>query len=149
MENAVWVWLGIGVVLIVSEFALPGLVAIFLGIGALLTGGLVFLGYLETIPYQLFFWLLSSTILLFTLREQFRKFFPSLSSFERTDEDEVMIGKVVEVVEDIAPDGAPGRVRYQGTTWEAFSQSRIEKGQFVKIVERKNLTLIVEPVENP
>jgi membrane protein implicated in regulation of membrane protease activity len=72
-----------------------------------------------------------------------------LSSFERTDEDEVMIGKVVEVVEDIAPDGAPGRVGYQGTTWEAFSQSRIEKGQFVKIVERKNLTLIVEPVENP
>ena len=46
--------------------------------------------------------------------------------------------------------GVGGRVRYQGSIWPAnsFQDNNILVGQYVKVIGRNNITLLVEEVSN-
>ena len=146
------VWLSLGVALIVLEPFVPGLVVIFLGFGALLTSGVVFFDLIPGLTGQMFFWLISSGIMIGLLREQVRKIFPSLEKTEGSDESEYL-DREVEVVALADGKSDRGRVRFMGTTWKARCQEpseQIPAGSFAKIAGRDNLTLIVygAPKEN-
>ena len=139
------VWLIGGAALIVLEPFIPGLVVIFLGMGGLLTGILVFFGLLPGLTGQIFFWLISSGVLIAVLREQVRKIFPSLEKSELSDENDYL-DREVEVISPVDGKTDHGRVRFMGTTWKARAQNRDEQipvGFFAKIAGRENLTLIV------
>lgn len=146
------VWLSVGLALIVLEPLIPGLVVIFLGFGALLTALLVFLGVLPGMTGQIFFWLISSGVMIALLREQVRKIFPSLEKREGSDETDYL-DREVEVVSIVDGTSDRGRVRFMGTTWKARCQDpgeQIPVGSYAKIAGRDNLTLIVygAPKEN-
>ncbi len=141
-----WIWIGGGVLLVLLEFAIPGLVVIFFGVGAILTGVLVAFGLLDTLTSQFMMWILASAVLFFGLRGQIQRWFPALERYVPPADNLEILGSVAQVIETITPD-EPGRVRFQGTTWKAVSRStRIEAGQTVKITGRDNLILYVQPL---
>lgn len=138
-------WLAIGLVCIITELFIPGLVVIFVGLGALTVASGIYLGYVNNITTQLSTFFISSLIYLLTLRMIFIHYFPTNAQKENIDEDENVFGQVALVVELIPAHGV-GRIQHSDSTWPARSHSDFEiaKGAKVKIIGRENITWIVE-----
>ncbi len=49
------VWLIIGVILVIMEFAVPGVILVFFGVGAILTAILAWTGILNSVAVQAIF----------------------------------------------------------------------------------------------
>ena len=139
-----------GVLLMASEVLVPGLVVIFIGAGAVLTGLLRYLELVESVPLSMLAWIGLSIALVAALRSTVRKWFPPDESVGEVDEDLEAYGEVVEVVDDVPEfdEGRePGRIRLDGSTWPAWSvKGALKTGASAKLVYRKNLDWYVEPV---
>lgn len=135
MDVVTWIWLGVGLLLIAAELALPGLVVVFLGLAALLVGGLRAVGLVEGLPASMGVWVLSSGALTLGLRGVLRRYLPAEASRAQTDQALLDFGSRVEVVEACDDAGLEGRVRYQGTTWPAQAlEGRIPVGAAARLV---------------
>jgi membrane protein implicated in regulation of membrane protease activity len=75
-------WLIFGIILILIELFIPGLIVIFFGVSAILMAGLIYLGFITNIFYQFFLWSILSIILVLTLRKITIKFYPSLEKYQ-------------------------------------------------------------------
>ncbi|MBO5900543.1 MAG: NfeD family protein [Lentisphaeria bacterium] len=139
-----WCWLIAGVILMMSEFVVPGFIIVFFGLGACLTGVLALLFPQLAFTWEIFIFAALSVILLFA----FRRFMPgvfkgkNVPCNEDVDLDSVA-GSTAAVVSDITP-AEPGKVEFRGTLWNASAKESISAGENVKIISRENLTLIVE-----
>lgn len=138
-------WLVFGIFCIISEFLLPGLVMVFIGLGSLTVVLGMQLGYLDGIYSQFITFFLSSIIYLITLRFFILRFVPSDSRKEDIDEDRQDIGSVVKVIEDILV-GEIGRIEYNQSSWQARIKGGriILKGEQATIIGRENITWVVE-----
>ena len=148
MENLAFsIWLGSGIFLMAIEFLVPGLVMVFVGLGALTVALGMQLGYIDEIPQQFTTFFISSIIYLLTLRFLVLRFVPSVTRKENIDEDEEVIGSIVELVADINS-GEFGRVEHSGSSWQARAEGdqTILKGEQVKIIGRDNITWIVQKI---
>lgn len=138
-------WLVLGVVLILAELLLPGLVVVFLGVAALLVGGLAAFGLITGWTTAVAAWSVSSLALVLGLRSGAQRLLPGEADRTSTNEDVDAFGEVVEVVEDVGPFES-GRIRLRDVTWAAQTiEGRIPKGARARIVARDNLIWIVEP----
>lgn len=133
--NIVTIWFIIGILLLLSEFLIPGFTIFFFGVGALLTALLIVL----IPPLQSVIWLqvviftITSIISLITLRKYFNKSLKGEIYKERED----YIGQVCSVLESLSPEKA-GRIMYNGTSWAAYSDNgKLRKNQKVKILGKK------------
>ncbi len=148
MDLITWIWLIAGILLIVTELFIPGLVVCFLGLGAILVAGLRWLGFLTGMVDSLTVWFITSIILLVGLRHFLLKYLPSERSFQMTDEDLEAVGSIVEVVAPVNSSDQRGRVRFGGTTWPAVSKTGIiPSGKRAKLIMRDNLVWTVEPYD--
>lgn len=139
-----WIWFIAGVVLIVSEFFLPGIVAVFMGIGAVIVAVLRWFGIIESFSASFGVWLLSSTLLVISLRRLVQRMFPSESTYKSEDDNVNAFDSTVTVIETVYEDNSKGRIRFQGTSWPATSlQGTIEKGEKAKIVSKNNIGWII------
>ncbi|HGY55755.1 MAG TPA: NfeD family protein [Caldithrix abyssi] len=139
------IWFLIGLVLVLLEFSLPGLIIIFFGIGAWVTAlsAAVFDVGLNT---QIAVFIITSFISLILLRKHLQnRFFKSQTPEEDTLEDE-FIGQMATVAADIKKD-REGKVIFKGTNWSAVSEYPCKKGQQVRIVGKESIRLKVEPVK--
>ena len=141
------IWLGSGIFLMAIEFLVPGLVMVFVGLGALTVALGMHLGYIDEIPQQFTTFFISSIIYLLTLRFLVLRFVPSVTRKENIDEDEEVMGSIVEIVADINS-GEFGRVEHSGSSWQARAEGdqTILKGEQVKIIGRDNITWIVQKI---
>jgi inner membrane protein len=140
-EHVTWAWLVAGILLIAAEAVVPAAVVVFLGAGALLVGAARWLGLLEGWIASFSAWLVLSTVLTLTLRGVVSRWSKGEKSFHSTDEDGDAFGTVVTVAD------SSGRIRFRGTTWPARSvQGALEPGDQVRIVDRDNVSWIVEKV---
>ncbi|MGA9525167.1 MAG: NfeD family protein [Myxococcaceae bacterium] len=146
-EHVTWAWLIAGVLLIASEAVIPGAVVIFLGAAALLVGAARWLGLLEGWAESLSAWFILSTLLTLALRGVVSRWSEGEKSFQSTDEDADAFGTVVTVSSRITGGEFSGRIRFRGTTWPARSvHGALEPGEQVRIVDRDNVSWIVEKV---
>ena len=148
MENLAFsLWLGSGIFLMAVEFLVPGLVMVFVGLGSLTVVFGMHFGYIDGILQQFITFFISSIIYLLTLRFLVLRFVPSVTRKENIDEDEEVIGSIVELVEDINS-GEFGRVKHSGSSWQARAEGdqTILKGEQVKIIGRDNITWIVQKI---
>ncbi|MDB3917142.1 NfeD family protein [bacterium] len=138
-------WLSSGIFLIAVEFLVPGLVMVFVGLGALTVALGMHFGHVDGVLEQFITFFVGSIIYLLTLRFLVLRFVPSASRKENIDEDEEVMGSIVELVVDINP-GEFGRVEHSGSTWQARAEGdqTILKGEQVKIIGRDNITWIVQ-----
>ncbi len=148
MENLAFsLWLGSGIFLMAIEFLVPGLVMVFVGLGSLTVVFGMHFGYIDGILQQFITFFISSIIYLFTLRFLVLRFVPSVTRKENIDEDEEVIGSIVEIVADINS-GEFGRVEHSGSSWQARVEGdqTILKGEQAKIIGRDNITWIVQKI---
>ena len=148
MSNlAISLWLGSGIFLMAIEFLVPGLVLVFVGLGSLTVVFGMHFGYIDGILQQFITFFISSIIYLLTLRFLVLRFVPSVTRKENIDEDEEVMGSIVEIVADINS-GEFGRVEHSGSSWQARAEGdqTILKGEQVKIIGRDNITWIVQKI---
>jgi len=140
-------WLGSGIFLMAIEFLVPGLVMVFVGLGALTVALGMHLGYIDGVLQQFITFFIGSIIYLLTLRFVVLRFVPSVTRKENIDEDEEVMGSIVEIVADINS-GEFGRVEHSGSSWQARAEGdqTILKGEQVKIIGRDNITWIVQKI---
>lgn len=137
-------WLLAGLLMIGSEFLVPGFVIFFFGAGAVATGLLTWLipGLEASFPIQILLWATSSSVSLALLRKYFKPVFTG-KLLGKNDDDRESIGEIAHVIEPIKP-GENGRVRYHGTSWSAMSfDESFEVGEDVEIMSKDGMTLIV------
>lgn len=136
-------WIAVGLLLVLFEFVIPGFIIFFFGIGAILTGLLKFLIPME-LDVQIILFAVLSVILLFGLRRFFPKVFrgENARSGPLPPDTEDCTGQSARVAEPIAP-GHAGKVEFQGSLWNAESDSAHGPGETVTVVRRDNITLIV------
>lgn len=141
-----------GVLLIGSEFVVPSLFTIFLGVAALLTAALRGVGLVESVPISFLLWSVLSLGLVVPFRSQVQRLMPGGKSEVKKDRTDVehdrdAMGEVVDVVEDISDENDKGRIRFQGTTWNArMTNGSLKKGEKAQLVYREGALWVVEAV---
>ena len=142
------IWAAIGIALILLEFAVPGLIIIFLGIGALSVGLLIWVGMPTAYGLPLIMFSVISVGSLLLLRNKFRTLFVGRTITGGTGgDDDDFLGRVAEVESGFSDDRSDrGRVFFRGTHWQARSQGvgGFAKGDEVRIVDRNGSELVVE-----
>jgi len=134
-------WLLFGLLLLASEFFVPGLIAAFFGIGALAVGVLTLLGVVETSVAQLILFALLSLLALFGLRRHFKRWLQGTEdNLSAQDQDDAgFIGARVEVLEDFV-DGF-GTVQLNGAKWDAESSEPLRAGEHAWVIDHRGIVL--------
>ena len=146
MENYSLIWFIIGIIFLFSELIMPGFIIFFFGIGGLVTSLSVYLFDIESVIIQIIIFLAPSMLSLALLRNFFSKLFKGKVGSDKLLHDE-FIGKKAMTIKEIKPNSLKGKVEFNGTQWDADSEFYIDKDTVVEITERRDLTLIVKPVE--
>lgn len=145
--SPVLAWFLVGVVFFTIEFALPGFIIFFFGIGAWCAAMAVYLIDLS-LSAQLMVFLVASILSLLALRSYLNGIFRGKVSI---DHDSVNVSPATAtgvVIEDILPP-AEGKVKYGGSFWRASAEGSIKAGTVVTIVEQQDLLVKVQaaPIE--
>jgi len=145
MPPLVWFWVVLGLVLILGELVVPGVVIVFPGVAALLIALGTYLGYLDTWPSMLGWWLGSTTVLVLLLRRICLRFLPGETQKGNIDEDLDAFGTLVKVVQVDPSRPQRGRIAFRGTTWDAEClDEHMVEGAFVRLIQRENMLWVVE-----
>lgn len=119
----------------------------FLGVGAIFTGILSRLVPIEFYT-EVVVWVVSSLISILLGGSLIKKFFKSESSVDPFIKDDYL-NQIVPVEIDVLVNRHGGKIKFQGTVWDAISKdSKIPKGEYVRIISRENLTFTVERVDS-
>ena len=143
------IWFLVGLLLLMFEFMLPGLIIAFFGVGAWLVALLCLLSdYVQgSINTQLIIFILASVLSLLCLRRWLKGIFMGhiVSKQDMTENLEEFMGQRAVVIETITPK-AGGKVEFHGTNWVAQADAEIAEGAVVEIIGKENITLKVKAV---
>jgi membrane protein implicated in regulation of membrane protease activity len=141
-----FIWCLVGIVLVLMEFMVPGLVVIFFGIGALAVGVLCLFVDIS-LNVQLIVFSATSVASLVLLRQWLKGVFMGhvKGRQELNEEMREFVGETAVVKTKITPT-VPGKVEFHGTNWIAAAEEDIEAGAVVEIVGKENITLKVKAV---
>ncbi len=141
------IWFLVGLGLVFCELAMPGLVIVFFGLGALVTAVSCMIFEIE-LNVQLIIFLVSSLAMLIMLRKSLKRVFVGQSQVDGSDlpvsKSEFVGSRATVVVNIDAKLG--GKVELNGTEWKAQCGKDIVAGEVVRVVGQDNLTLIVEEI---
>ncbi len=138
------IWFLIGLALLLAEFALPGLIVFFFGIGAWVVA-IICLFVDISLNTQLVIFIVSSIVLLLALRRWLKGIFIGhvKTKQDLTEDMAEFIGEKAVVKKAIRPNVA-GKVEFHGTDWTAEASEEIAEGATVEIIGKDNLTLKVK-----
>ena len=139
------IWFIIGLILALSEFAMPGFIVFFFGLGAALTGACC-LFFDISLNVQLLLFVAFSLISLLAFRKLLKRIFigDNRNPAFGLDEEGEYIGHRATVITKIEA-GGEGKIEFHGSNWIATSSQTIEQGASVIITAHKNLVLEVKP----
>lgn len=145
--NPVLIWFLVGLALVLLEFAAPGVIIVFFGLGAWVAALTTWIGLTDSLTSQLLTAGVSSVVLLAVLRRWLRA---RLTGHVSDDQDparniDSVVGSSVTVTVDITPDSDAGRVEFKGAAWNARSDETIPAGERAVVVETDGITLVVKP----
>jgi len=138
------IWFLVGLVLLIMEFILPGLIIAFFGVGAWIVAFVCLITDIG-INTQLIIFIISSVLSLLCLRKWLKGVFLGHSGSKQNLKEnlEEFIGQKAVVKEKIVPK-AGGKVEFHGTNWLAQADEEIAEGTMVQIIGKDNITLKVE-----
>lgn len=143
------IWFLIGVGFLVGEMMVPGFILVFFAAGSWIVAGSVF--FLEdlVLTTQIIIFIVSSLVLLFTLRRYGLKTFKGQST-AGTDDEFTKVGQKAVVTKAIEQDGY-GEIQLAGTFWRATANAPIDRDQIVIVdgqEENNHLVLKVKPISS-
>ncbi len=138
------IWFLVGLVLLIFEFILPGLIIAFFGVGAWVVA-LVCLITDIGINTQLIIFIIASVLSLLCLRKWLKGIFlgHTVSKQNLKENLDEFVGQKAVVKEKIVPK-AGGKVEFHGTNWLAQADEEIAEGVMVEIISKDNITLKVK-----
>ena len=141
--NPTLIWFFIGLVLLIAEFSVPGVILVFFGIGAWVTAVLSYFFRLSLL-LQLLIFLVTSVAGLLSMRTRLL----GEKGYEPDVTDD-FLGKTAVVKEPLTR-GSPGRVTFKGAAWKAETQAdeTLMPGRYVRIIGKESIVLHVEPVQD-
>jgi inner membrane protein len=133
-------WLVLGMLFLAIEIFTTGFFAFFVGLGAILTALLCYVGLIDNNTHEVLIFALSSFASLLLFRKQL------MGAFKKGDADyQEFKGETAKVIETIWP-GQEGKVIFRGTEWIAYADSReasLEKNSTVRIIKTDGIKLVV------
>ncbi|MBN1786934.1 MAG: NfeD family protein [Sedimentisphaerales bacterium] len=140
------IWFLIGIVLLVAEFVMPGLIVAFFGLGACIVAVICFFADIS-LNAQLIIFIVASVLSLLLLRKWLKGIFLGHTSSKQNLKEDIseFTGQKVVVKEKIVPN-IGGKVEFHGTNWHAQADEEIEAGTVVEIIGKDNLTLKVKSI---
>ena len=140
------IWFLIGTLLLLAEFAIPGLIVFFFGVGAWIVAGVCLLTDIS-LNMQLGIFIGSSILSLVLLRSWLKGMFVGhvKAKQDLTEDLQEFVGERAVVKETITPKRT-GKVELHGTNWTAEAAEEIAEGAVVEIVGKDSLTLKVKTV---
>ncbi len=140
------IWFLVGLLLLVLEFALPGLIIGFFGIGAWIVAAVCLITEIG-LNTQLVIFIVSSVLSLLLLRRWLKGVFLGHTGSKQDLKHnlEEFVGQRAVVKEKIVPK-LGGKIEFHGTNWEAQADEEIADGTVVEIVGKDNITLKVKAV---
>lgn len=143
------IWFLVGLVLVLAEFAVPGVILVFVGLGAWVASVTTWLGWTGTLGSQMAVFAVGSLVLLMTLRRVFKPWFTGISSSSAHPGDlDEFVGRRVTVVSAVKP-GTRGKVEFKGANWTAESDTAFEPGEPALISRVEGLCLHIRQPDNP
>jgi inner membrane protein len=141
--NGYGFWLVLGFLLLISEVLVPGVVAVFFGIGALAVGALTYFGVIETLPMQMFWFALVSLAALFVLRKHFKRYLRGdVSNLAEAGPDRGdLVGARVLVLTDFRQ--GSGTIQLNGAKWDAESEDSLKAGEVAWVLSNHGIVLTV------
>lgn len=142
-----WYWAVSGLLLIMFEFVVPGLVICFFGFSALIVALMKYLFPTLALSWQLLIFAFGGLLMVLL----FRQFVPRGVCKEMGDgreniDDDDIAGAVAVCKEAIGKD-KPGKVEFRGSFWNAVSDEDIAVGELCLIEKRNNLELTVSTLK--
>jgi len=140
------IWFLVGLVLLILEFVMPGLIIGFFGVGAWIVAIVCLMNDIG-INAQLALFISSSVLSLLLLRRWLKGVFLGHegSKQDLTHNLDEFVGERVVVKEKILPK-LGGKVEFHGSHWEAEADEEIAEGTVVEIIGKDNITLKVKAV---
>jgi len=140
------IWFLVGIVLLMLEFVLPGLIICFFGIGACVVAIACLLVDIS-FNTQLIIFVISSVVLLLSLRKWFKSIFMGHIGAKQNVAEQLQefMGERAVVKSSISPK-LGGKVEFHGTDWLAQADEEIPAGSVVEIVGKDNITLKVRAI---
>lgn len=140
------IWFLVGLLLLVLELVLPGLIVGFFGIGAWIVA-IICLTTEIGINTQLIIFIVASVLSLLMMRKWLKGVFLGHAGSKQDLKHnlEEFVGQRAVVKEKIVPK-LGGKVEFHGSNWEAQADGEIAEGAVVEIVGKDNITLNVKAV---
>ncbi len=140
------IWFAVGLVLLIGEFIIPGLIIAFFAVGAWIVAG-VCLATPISLNAQLALFIASSVICLVGARRWVRGMFSGFATDKQDASIDIneFVGQRAVVTNAITSTLA-GRVEFHGTHWTAKADEAIAEGAVVEITKKESATLTVKPV---
>ena len=140
------IWFLIGLLLLMSEFMIPGLIVFFFGVGAWITALVCLLTDLS-INAQLGLFIVSSVLSLALLRTWVKGMFAGHVTGRQDPREDLseFVGERAVVTQNITRTLA-GKVELHGTNWVAEADEEIPEGAVVEVVSKRNITFKVKTV---
>lgn len=141
--NGYTFWMLLGLALLISEFFVPGVVAVFFGIGALVVGLLTLFGVIDSLAAQLLCFALISLVALFGLRRHCTRWLRgAIGGRAAQDLDSTgLLSQRVVVLTDFV-DGI-GDVQLNGAKWDAESGEQLLAGETAWVIGSRGIVLSV------
>jgi len=138
------IWFLVGLVLLIMEFALPGLIIAFFGVGACIVAIVCLITDIG-LNAQLIIFIITSVLSLVCLRTWLKGIFIGhvKSRQDMTEDIKEFVGERAVVIEKIMP-RIGGKVELHGTNWAAQADGEISEGTAVEVIGKENLTLKVK-----
>lgn len=148
LQNPVTVWFVMGLVLIIMEFFVPGVILVFFGAAAWIVCLTTLIGLTGSSTAQFLVFAIASICLIAFLRRWVRdKFIGHVTDIQNLEVNlDEFSGKIVSVLEAIEPGGMEGAVEFKGARWRAVSEEALAKGETARILSHDGITLKVEKV---
>jgi membrane protein implicated in regulation of membrane protease activity len=142
------IWFLVGVAFLIVEMTMPAFILIFFTAGCWFAALVVWLFDIG-LTNQILIFLVSSLVLLFTLRKYSLKIFRGKTHDDIDDHyTDSKIGKTAIVTKKITPN-MPGEIKVMGSFWRATANEEIEEGISVLIEMKESedgLTFKVKPL---
>lgn len=138
-------WTLLGVLLILAEFVVPGVIVMFFGAAAIIVGGLLLVGMPLSLNVQIMLFGIIAILLLLLARKRVQAWFVGRSEHAGDGVEAMQAGASVTAMQPF--DDRRGVVSYRGARWNAEllpgEPVGVEAGQRLWIVGRHGLVLQV------
>ena len=140
-----WIWIYVGIGLMLLELVIPGFILCFFGLAAATVGVIRFIiGDAFDLTWEFAAFSVLSVAYIFLLRRWFKRTFVGEKKGD-ADLGDDNVGRVGKVTAAIEPPLA-GRVMLGDSEWSAEADAPVAVGANVKVISQKNLTIKVEVI---